>query len=110
MRVLAALVGLALASCQPPAAATRDVADTADANARQALSQLEEMRAEIDKRGTEIETLKAQSAMYENRLDTLEEQHEELRKKHNLLNDTFTKYQIENEHRLAETERRLGIR
>lgn len=110
MRRLIAVAALLLASCQPPAATTRDVADTADANGRQALVEVGELRTAVEKRDAEIAALKTQATMYETRIAALEEAHENLRKKHNLLNDAWTKEAIEETRRLSAIEQRLGIR
>ena len=103
-------VALAVSACgqRPYTTSTRDLADDADANARSALAQLEELRSKVD-------DLESSNRRLESRVDELESESASIRasfashqtwsnglaQKHNTLLNDFWRYQKWNEQRFA---------
>src|SRR5574338_752583 len=103
MRKLVVAAVCLLTACGQPSyrVSTRDLADDADANARNALTQIEELQGKVNQLESDNRTL-------ETRVDQLESQAadhmawaDSLAKKHNSLNNDFWRYQKWNEQRFA---------
>jgi len=103
MRALILAATLLLSACGQPSytESTRDLADDADANARNALAQIEDLQSKVEQLETENQQLRG-------RVDTLESQAAEhatwanaLAEKHNALSNDFWRYQKWNEQRFG---------
>jgi hypothetical protein len=103
MRLLLVAVALSLEACgqQSYSVSTRDLADDADANARNALAQIDDLQSKV-------EQLEAENRALAGRVDELESQSADhltwansLADKHNTLANDFWRYQKWNEQRFA---------